>query len=127
MKYLLDTNTCIAALRNHPEVIGRLRTVSATECAVSTVTSFELFTGVEKCRDPAAERQKVQLLLNQVAQLDFDTNAALQAASIRANLEALGQTIGPYDLLLAGQAIASQLSDGDSQHSGIQPCAQPSG
>jgi tRNA(fMet)-specific endonuclease VapC len=109
MRYLLDSNVCIAAMRGNPHVIARLQAVSASECVISTITSFELFTGVEKCSKPADERAKVQLLLDLVAQLGFETSAAREAAAIRASLESHGQTIGPYDLLLAGQAVAAKL------------------
>lgn len=109
MRYLLDTNTCIAAMRGNSKVVARLQNVSAKECAVSTISYFELLTGVEKCRDPNAERTKVQLLLRSVAELAFDKGAAHEAAVIRAELERKGQPIGPYDLLLAGQAVAANL------------------
>jgi tRNA(fMet)-specific endonuclease VapC len=36
----------------------------------------------------------------------FDAQAAMQAASIRAALEKAGMLIGPYDMLIAGQALA---------------------
>lgn len=39
----------------------------------------------------------------------FDVHAAREAAVIRAQLEAQGQMIGPYDVLLAGQAKAAEL------------------
>jgi tRNA(fMet)-specific endonuclease VapC len=109
MRYLLDTNTCIAAMRSNQQVIAHLQAVSSAECAISTITAFELFTGVEKCRDPASERTKVALLLSTTSQLGFDLPAARESASIRAELESTGQPIGPYDLLLAGQAIAANL------------------
>lgn len=72
MKYLLDTNTCIAAMRNHPLVVQRLSAVTPGDCAISTITAYELFTGVAKCADPARERAKVERLLNTVCQLPFD-------------------------------------------------------
>ncbi|MEW6158829.1 MAG: PIN domain-containing protein [Verrucomicrobiota bacterium] len=37
----------------------------------------------------------------------MDRAAAEKAAQIRADLERQGQPVGPYDLLIAGQAIAS--------------------
>jgi tRNA(fMet)-specific endonuclease VapC len=78
--------------------------VPPADCAISTITSYELHTGVEKCAQPARERAKVQLLFNTIQQLPFSAAAAQEAAVIRALLESQGQTIGPYDLLLAGQA-----------------------
>jgi tRNA(fMet)-specific endonuclease VapC len=84
MQYLLDTNTCIAAMRNHPKVIARLATVSPADCAVSTITMFELYTGVEKCANPSRERAKVDAVVQTFPELPFDAMAALQAAWVRA-------------------------------------------
>jgi tRNA(fMet)-specific endonuclease VapC len=109
LRYLLDTNACIAVMRSHPKVVQRMAAVPPGECGISAITSYELYTGVEKCSDPAKERAKVDLLLNTVQQLLFDFGAAEQAARIRARLESQGQPIGPYDLLLAGQALSGSL------------------
>jgi tRNA(fMet)-specific endonuclease VapC len=109
MRYLLDTNTCIGAMRNDPAVVGRIAVVLPGDCAISTITSYELYTGVEKCSDPARERAKVDLLLGAVHTLPFDSESAKEAARIRALLESQGRPIGPYDILLAGHAIAAGL------------------
>jgi hypothetical protein len=52
MRYLLDTNTCIAAMRHHALVLQRLAAVAPADCAVSSITTYELYTGIEKCADP---------------------------------------------------------------------------
>jgi len=84
--------------------------VQPGECAISTITSFELHTGVEKCAQPAKERAKVDLLLTTVEHIAFEVDAAKRAAQVRALLESQGQPIGPYDILLAGQALALALT-----------------
>jgi tRNA(fMet)-specific endonuclease VapC len=109
MRYLIDTSTCIAIMRNHPKAIQRMSILSPGECVISTVTSYELYTGVAKCANPAQERAKVDTLLKAVPQVPFESSAAIESARIRALLESQGQSIGPYDLLLAGQAIAHSL------------------
>jgi tRNA(fMet)-specific endonuclease VapC len=109
MRYLLDTNTCIAAIHSHPYVVARMQAISPSECAVSTITSYELFTGALKCSNPAVEQSKVELLFGSISEMGFDSNAAREAARIRATLASQGQKIGPYHLLLAGQAVAGQL------------------
>ena len=83
--------------------------VAPTACVVSTITVYELYTGVEKCADPTLERSKVSRLLATVNELAFDAQAAKEAAHIRAQLESQGQMIGPYDVLLAGHAKAMGL------------------
>src|SRR5262245_4672741 len=104
MRYLLDTNTCIGAMRNVAPIVQRVAAVSPRDCAISTITSYELYTGIEKCANPAKELAKVNLLLATVHQLVFDAQAAREAGRIRALLESQGQMIGPYDVLLAGHA-----------------------
>ena len=110
MRYLLDTNTCIAAMRNNMLVLKHMAAVSPGDCAISTITSYELYTGIEKCADPANELAKVNLLLATVCQLVFDAQAAREAGRLRALLESQGQMIGPYDILLAGHAVAAALT-----------------
>jgi tRNA(fMet)-specific endonuclease VapC len=51
----------------------------------------------------------VRTLLGTVHALPFDAAAAMEGARIRAELESQGRLIGPYDLLLAGHAVAAQL------------------
>ena len=83
MRYLLDTNTCIAAMRHHAAVLQRLAAVAPADCAISSITTYELYTGIEKCADPANELAKVNLLLATVSELVFDGQAAREAGRIR--------------------------------------------
>jgi len=96
-------------MKNHPSVVAQMSSVAPAACAVSTITVYELYTGVEKCADPTREQSKVSRLLAAVNELTFDAQAAKEAARIRAQLESQGQMIGPYDVLLAGQAKAAGL------------------
>jgi tRNA(fMet)-specific endonuclease VapC len=110
MQYLLDTNTCIAAMRNHPLVVQKMTAQSPEACAISTITGYELYTGVAKCANPVKEHSKVDRLLAVVSELSFDADAAREAARIRGTLECQGKMIGPYDVLLAGHAVAAGLT-----------------
>lgn len=107
MTWLLDTNACVDLLKGHPQVSARAEAVSPADCAVSSVTVFELAAGVRRCAQPERERKKIARLLSVVAVLPFDLKAAEEAARIRHDLEAGGQKIGPYDLLIAGQALSA--------------------
>ena len=106
MIYLLDTNVCIAAMRGHALVRQQLANQSPSDCGVSAVSLYELQSGVERCRQPATERLKVELFIQPMIQVPFDDVAAVHSARIRWYLEQRGQIIGPYDLMLAGQALA---------------------
>jgi tRNA(fMet)-specific endonuclease VapC len=110
MIYLLDTDTCIGVLRQRPGMVQRLSQAAPTDCGVSMVTVFELFCGAEKAQNPALERQKVERFVSVIIELPLDRSSADAAAKIRADLERQGNVIGPYDLLIAGQALAAGLT-----------------
>ena len=61
---------------HHTLVLQRLAAVKPEDSAISSITSYELFTGVEKVRRPGEERAKVGLLLATISELDFDGEAA---------------------------------------------------
>jgi tRNA(fMet)-specific endonuclease VapC len=109
MRYLLDTNACIKAMRGVTSVVGAMARHAPADIAVSSITCYELYTGIEKCADPQREHTKVEALLGAVSQVVFDRPAAIASARIRADLESRGEMIGPYDILLAGQAQSLSL------------------
>ena len=109
MSYLLDTNAVIAVLKNQPPVVRRrLREANSAgdEIAVSAVVLFELWYGVARSarRRENAERLRV-FLSGSIAVLPFEEEDAAIAGDVRAALEAEGRPIGPYDLLIAAQAL----------------------
>ena len=110
MRYLLDANECITAMRNHALVLQHMAAVAPADCAISSITTYELYTGIEKCTDPAQELAKVNLLLATVRESAFDGQAAREAGRIRALLESQGCMIGAYDVLLAGHARSAGLT-----------------
>jgi tRNA(fMet)-specific endonuclease VapC len=110
MTHLLDTDICIGVLRKRPGISERLSGLSPVDCAVSMVTVYELLSGVRKAKEPAKEREKVERFVGAIIELPFDRSAAEVAARIRADLEQQGTSIGPYDLLIAGQALANNLT-----------------
>lgn len=109
MTRLLDTDTCIGILRQKPGFVQKLSSLSPSDFVVSVITVYELFCGVEKARDPARERGKVDQFISAISELPLDRISVLKAARIRAELEREGALIGPYDLLIAGQALAHGL------------------
>ena len=110
MTHLLDTDTCIGVLRQRPGMVQRLSQVAPMDCAASMVTVYELFCGLARALDPAKERQKVERFVSAIIELPLDRAGAEAAANIRAELERQGTPIGPYDLLIAGQAVAGGLT-----------------
>jgi tRNA(fMet)-specific endonuclease VapC len=83
-----------------------MQTFAPLDLGISTVTLFELLAGVERCQQPEHERLKVARLIEPLHLIPFDADAAAEAARIRWTLEQKGSPIGPYDLQLAAQALA---------------------
>ncbi|HKM69664.1 MAG TPA: type II toxin-antitoxin system VapC family toxin [Stellaceae bacterium] len=112
MNYLLDTNAVIALLKNQPSAVrNRLRRVVSrgVTIAVSTVVLYELWYGVARSqrRRENAERLRVFLSGN-IEIVPFDEEDAAAAGDLRAALKTAGTPIGPYDVLIAAQALRSR-------------------
>ncbi len=110
MTYLLDTNVCVDVMKGHPQVCAHLEATSPADCALSSITAFELAMGVRRCSQPERERKKLEKLFTVIAVLAFDLAAADCAARVRYDLESSGLKIGPYDLVIAGQALSARLT-----------------
>lgn len=105
MRYMLDTNICIYAIKHMPrEVIERLNEHNPNEICISSVTYAELIHGVEKSKAVEKNRTTLTLLLADIEILPFDTGAAEGYGEIRAELERKGTPIGPLDMMIAGHA-----------------------
>lgn len=105
--HLIDTNICVAILRGtSPRVTPRFRAAMNSGVAVSAVTAAELYYGVAKSSRPEKNRRDVENLLGSMTILPFGGRAVEAFGLIRNYLRSRGQIIGPYDLLIAAQAIA---------------------
>ncbi len=105
MRYMLDTNICIYAIKHKPEkVFQKLQEVEPEDVCVSSVTYAELVHGVEKSVAVEKNRLALSMLLANIEILDFDADAADCYGKIRADLEKKGTPIGPLDMMIAGHA-----------------------
>ncbi|MEG4197227.1 type II toxin-antitoxin system VapC family toxin [Microcoleus sp. Pol12A5] len=104
----MDTNTLIYYFKGQGQVAQNLANVSPQEIVVSTIVFFEWQVGIAKSNSPAKRTQQLQQFLSRVNVIPFDRDAALAAATIRAQLEQQGTPIGPMDVLIAGTAVALQ-------------------
>lgn len=108
LKFLLDTNAVIALLSPQPQILQtRIQQYSSHEIGISTVVMFELFFGAY--RSQRVQRNLTILETIPLPIIAFDQQDAMAAGEIRATLAAAGTPIGPYDVLIAGQALARGL------------------
>ncbi len=110
MKYMLDTNICIYAIKHKMEtVIKNFLSHEPEEMCISSITYAELMYGVEKSTAIEKNRIALSLFLSPLTILEFQASAAEEYGKVRAELESKGMPIGPMDLLIAGHARSDGL------------------
>lgn len=110
MKVLLDTDTCIYALKQNERVIRHLLAAAREDVFISVVTEAELRTGAAKSSSPARTLRLVEHFLRPLTIVEFTSGDAVVYAALRAKLERSGTPIGPLDTLIAAQAVARELT-----------------
>jgi tRNA(fMet)-specific endonuclease VapC len=111
MRYLLDTNTCIAILADGWGVLTHgAQATSVDELAVSAITVWELEGGCALSALPAENRRRLDVLLREIHCLPFDRTEALHAGELYAALERAGLRLQTSDCLIAGHALSNKLA-----------------
>lgn len=111
MAWLLDTNAVIALVTGRSEPLRRR--VEASEpgtLSTSAIVAHELYFGAYRSRKIEFNLETLRLLFTDLVVLDLDREDARTAGEIRAHLARPGTPIGPYDVLIAGQAKARRLT-----------------
>jgi len=104
--YLLDTNTCIFIINKKPScVLNKLRSVVGQGIYLSSITVAELQCGVYNSQNIERNRIALTEFLTLFQILNFDDTDAEQSGIIRVQLKKAGKLIGPYDMLIAAQAL----------------------
>jgi tRNA(fMet)-specific endonuclease VapC len=109
VKFLLDTDTCIYAIKQNQVVLKRLLAHSRQDIGVSVISEAELRTGAAKSTSPAKTLGRLENFLRPLGIVEFTSGDAAIYAQARAKLERAGTPIGPLDMLIAAQALARKL------------------
>jgi tRNA(fMet)-specific endonuclease VapC len=112
LNFLLDTNAVIALINGEPKTV-RARfdeaAKSGAQFLLSSVAYFELRYGVERSARKEENAAALEAFLaGDIDMLPFGQGDAVTGGKLRATLSSRGTAIGPYDLLLAAQALRSQ-------------------
>ena len=106
--YLLDTNHCIFLINHkYPEVGRRLARQKVGAVGVSTITTAELWHGVENSAHKDRNQAALGKFFIPLVILPFDEKAAQVYGNIRFQLEKIGRMIGAMDMLIAAHAVSS--------------------
>ena len=109
--YLLDTNICIYAMNGrHPNLNEHLLSISPDRIFVSSITVGELEYGAAKSHWGERTRELMHAFLANFTILPFTEEDAVLFGHFRAHLAASGTPIGAYDVMIAAQGVARNLT-----------------
>ena len=106
MRYLLDTNIVIAAMKGNAAVVGRLESTPLANLVLCPVVLGELEFGAEKSAHSERNRARLAELAERLPLAVVDAETSRCYGRIRAELEQAGTPIGANDSWIAAHALA---------------------
>ena len=109
LRYMLDTNTCVYALKADAtsRIAGHFNR-HAEQLCISSIVLAELQYGAENSQRVPENLLQIELFAARLeAILDFDSLAAVEYGRVRASMR--HQPIGPLDTLIASHALSRRL------------------
>jgi tRNA(fMet)-specific endonuclease VapC len=108
--HLLDTNAVIALRSRKSEVLlNRILDSDEGSIGFSSIVAHELYFGAFRSAKVSSNLETLRLLMADFPLVGFDREDARASGEVRAELAAKGKMMGPYDVLIAGQAKARNL------------------
>jgi predicted nucleic acid-binding protein len=103
---VLDTDVVIDFFTGiSPEAEGILKLISQEEAALTSISVFELYAGIEGKR----RLGQIETFIRDLAILPLDVIEAALAGKIYTQLKSKGQLIGTHDILIAAVCLANGL------------------
>ena len=107
MRFMLDTDLCIALIKRKPaKMLDKLTSHAPGDVGLSTVTLAELRYGVAKSAQKETNARALDAFLLPLEIADFDETAADAYGEVRAALENAGTPIGPLDTQIGAHALS---------------------
>jgi len=107
MRFMLDTDSCIALIKRKPaSILRRLTALAPGEAGLSAITLAELRYGVAKSSERETNGRALDEFLLPLEVADFDEPAAEIYGAVRAALERAGTPIGPLDTQIGAHALS---------------------
>ncbi|MEN6422875.1 MAG: type II toxin-antitoxin system VapC family toxin [Smithella sp.] len=107
--YLLDTDTVIYSLKDHPTVMDNLKSHLNDSIKISDVTYMELYYGAYKSQRVTANAARVKTLGQSIEMMPINAAVAETFGMIKATLESGGNRLDDFDLAIAATALANNL------------------
>jgi tRNA(fMet)-specific endonuclease VapC len=106
-EYLLDTNVCIAILKNNLEVFKRVLAVGQSHCHISEITIAELFYGAAKS-GKASHFDDIIKITRLFDVIPMYTSLR-RYGIVKAALEKQGRRLDDFDLLIGTTALENDM------------------
>ena len=107
MRYLLDTNICIALMKRASEQLKHEVVAHAADrIEISVVTVAELAWGALRSSRRLLAERRLEFMVDRFKPQPFDESAARAFAEAGEALRQRGLQIGTMDLLIAAQALS---------------------
>lgn len=111
MRLMLDTNICIALIKQKPAgVLKRFNDFQVGDICISSVTLAELRYGVAKSQFQEKNQAALDDFVLPLEIAVFDESAANYYGALRASLERKGTPIGAMDLMIGAHALSQNLT-----------------
>lgn len=108
MTFLPDTNVFVAWMAHGDERVTRRMGEHRGDLCLSAIVSHELYFGAYKSSHVDRNLRGIEAI--GLPLLPFEREDARLAGKIRDDLRRKGTPIGPYDILIAGQALARNIT-----------------
>ncbi|HTL35850.1 MAG TPA: type II toxin-antitoxin system VapC family toxin [Kofleriaceae bacterium] len=108
MRFLIDTDICSYAIARRPAVLAHWANYRRGDMVISAVSEAELRFGAAKNRSRIA-MDELDEFLRPYEILEFSRAHTTEYGELKAVLERRGQRIGDNDMLIAAQAVATDL------------------
>jgi tRNA(fMet)-specific endonuclease VapC len=107
MRFMLDTDSCIALIKRKPaKMLDKLTSHAPGDVGLSTVTLAELRFGVAKSAQKETNGRALDEFILPLEIADFGEAAADAYGEVRAALEKAGTPIGPLDTQIGAHALS---------------------
>jgi tRNA(fMet)-specific endonuclease VapC len=109
LAYMLDTDISIYLIKNRPAHLRERFDALAGQICISTITLSELRFGAEKSARRTQNIAAIEAFTARLEILPFSAGAATHFGQLRADLERVGQPVGPFDMLIGAHARSEVL------------------
>ncbi len=107
MKLMLDTNICIAIIKQKPkDILSKFSAYQVGDICISSVTLAELRYGVAKSQYQEKNQAALDEFILPLEVAAFDEAAAVYYGILRASLEKQGMPIGSLDTMIGAHALS---------------------